>query len=200
MTAGAATGGGRGDGARREAGGTAGSGVQPGGRSAAVRLWPVLPAPGTNIGELTFPTIHLKVPVVQGTHWDELKLGAGHYMASALPGQGGNVFVSGHRDTVFASLRFLKVGDPIVFSTPYGDFVYRAVRFQIVSKYDTRPLSPTPYETLTLSTCYPFFYVGFAPKRYIVYTRLVSEPKRVLASTGGEGLGSAVRASASGQG
>lgn len=140
--------------------------------------WNPVPANGSKIGTLSIPSIHLTVPVVQGTTDEDLAVGAGHEPQTAFPGQGSNVLIAGHRDTVFSPIRFLKRGADIRLQTPYGTFVYQATGFQIVAKDDVAVMAPTPYETLTLSTCYPFFYFGHAPKRYIVYTRLVSEPKR----------------------
>lgn len=141
------------------------------------KWWSVTPTVGTKIGELDIPSLHLEAPIVQGTGWNQLKHGIGHYDSSALPGQGGNVFIAGHRDTVFTKLRFLKKGADIIFKTAYGNFVYQATSFQIVKQTDTSVLDPTHHETLTLMTCYPFFFFGFAPDRYIVHTKLVSEPK-----------------------
>jgi sortase A len=138
--------------------------------------WPTLPEPGASIGELKFPTIELNVPVVQGTHEEELKLGAGHFAGSALPGQGGNVILSGHRETVFKKLEGLQLGEQVTFTTPYGDFVYETIDFKIVPANDQTVMVPTDYETLTLTTCYPFDFIGDAPDRYIVYTKLVSQP------------------------
>jgi sortase A len=146
-------------------------------RDRKMALWPTLPVPGTKIGELTFPSIDLSVPIVQGSDADVLKLGAGHVMSTPLPGQGGNVLLSGHRDTVFAKLQNLKPGDRVVLSTPYGDFVYEMTSTKIVSENDLTAVAPTDYETLTLTTCYPFYYIGSAPERYIVSTKLVAEPK-----------------------
>lgn len=145
--------------------------------------WPVTPAVGTKIGELDIPSLHLEAPIIQGTGWNQLKHGIGHYRTSALPGQGSNVFIAGHRDTVFTKLRDLKKGAQIIFETPYGNFVYQATSFQIVKQSDTSVLDPTPYETLTLMTCYPFFFFGAAPDRYIVHTRFVSEPTRPTRSS-----------------
>ncbi|MCF8566489.1 sortase [Alicyclobacillus tolerans] len=142
-------------------------------------LWPTLPGIGTKIGQLLIPAVHINTPVVQGTGWNQLALGAGHYNSSALPGQIGNDYVAGHRDTVFTQLKNVKKGDLVIFSTPYGKFVYKAVSFQIVPQSDTSVLDPTPYQTLTLQTCYPFSFFGFAPDRYIVHTKLVSEPKNL---------------------
>lgn len=114
---------------------------------------------------------------MQGTGAAQLALGVGHDPVTALPGEGHNVFLAGHRDTVFTRLKYLKKGAEIIFSTPYGNFVYEAVSFRIVPDTDVALLKPGDVETLTLSTCYPFNFIGFAPDRYIVFTRLVSEPK-----------------------
>ncbi|MGA5690603.1 class D sortase [Cytobacillus pseudoceanisediminis] len=141
------------------------------------QAWPELPAPGESLGELNFPSLDLAVPVVQGTHDEELKKGAGHFAGSALPGQGGHVLLSGHRDTVFTKLQHLKEGDQVTFKTDYGDFVYEAVKFEIVPADDLTVNVAKDYETLTLTTCYPFDFIGDAPDRYIVYTKLVSMPE-----------------------
>ena len=102
------------------------------------QAWPKLPDPGSSIGELQFTTIDLTVPVVQGTHDNELKKGAGHFAGSSLPGQGGNVILSGHRDTVFRKLEHLKLGEQVTFTTPYGDFVYETTELKVVCsrRYD----------------------------------------------------------------
>ncbi len=136
--------------------------------------WPTLPSPGEGLGELTIPALELSYPVVQGTHDNELKQGIGHFTGSVLPGQGGNVLLSGHRDTVFIKLEHLKKGDKIVFSTPFGDYNYEAVDFKITGADDQTVAVPTDYETLTLTTCYPFDFIGDAPDRYIVYTKFLS--------------------------
>ncbi|WP_409302855.1 class D sortase [Peribacillus sp. SCS-155] len=139
--------------------------------------WPTLPAPGEGIGQLKFTSLDLNVPVVQGTEDQQLKHGAGHFAGSALPGQGGNVILSGHRDTVFTKLKHLKKGDKVTFTTPYGDFVYKTKSFKVVKADDKTVAVPTDYETLTLTTCYPFEFIGDAPERFVVYTELVSAPE-----------------------
>ncbi|MGX9133230.1 class D sortase [Rummeliibacillus sp. JY-2-4R] len=142
--------------------------------------WSKLPEPGSKIGDLKFPSVGLDVQVVQGTDDNELKQGAGHFAGSSLPGQGGNVVLSGHNDTVFKDLENLKKGDEITFTTPYGDFVYKATKFKIVNADDQTIIVPKDYETLTLTTCYPFSYIGDAPERYIIYTKLITSPKIAL--------------------
>lgn len=132
-------------------------------------IWPTLPQPGTKIGTISIPAINLSVPIVQGTSWHDLSLGVGHYEGSMLPGQKGNVILSGHRDTVFTPLQHIKLGDLVVVHTPYGPFSYKVVRTTIVPKADTHIVVPSTHSQLTLTTCYPFVYIGFAPKRFIVW-------------------------------
>ncbi|WP_067624250.1 class D sortase [Alicyclobacillus acidiphilus] len=112
------------------------------------KLWTPVPKNGEKIGTLSIPSIGLTVPVVEGTTDYDLSLGAGHDPRSPFPGQGGNVFIAGHRDTVFSPIRNLKKGDELRLQTPYGTFVYRAIKFQIVPKDDIAVMAPTPYETL----------------------------------------------------
>ncbi len=145
-------------------------------RTFKTEAWSTLPDPGSQIGKLAISSLELQYPVVQGTHDEELKKGIGHMAGSALPGQGGHVILSGHRDTVFRKLEHLKVGDEITFTTPYGDFIYEATDFKIVDAEDETIAVAKDYETLTLTTCYPFDFIGNAPDRYIVYTKLKSSP------------------------
>ncbi|PFE92794.1 class D sortase [Bacillus thuringiensis] len=140
------------------------------------QVWSELPAPGSKIGELTFKTIDYTVPVVQGTHDTELKSGVGHFAGSSLPGQDGNVVLSGHRNTSFRKLEHLKKGDSIELTTPYGNFIYEITDFKITNAKDETIIVPTNYETLTLTTCYPFEYIGDAPARFVVLTKLLSKP------------------------
>ncbi|MCL5013426.1 MAG: class D sortase [Firmicutes bacterium] len=139
-------------------------------------FWPTLPEPGTKLGTIVIPAVNIKAPVVQGTTWDILKLGVGHYAGSPLPGQGGNVVFSGHRDTVFTNLKHVKVGDTVTFDSPYGPFVYRVTSIKIVPKTDPNIVVPSKSPELTLTSCYPFVYIGFAPDRFIVRATPVSEP------------------------
>jgi sortase A len=78
---------------------------------------------------------------------------------------------------VFTKLQYLKKGDQVTFTTQYGDFVYEATDFDIVPADDMTVNVAKDYETLTLTTCYPFDFIGDAPDRYIVYTKLVSMPE-----------------------
>jgi sortase A len=99
--------------------------------------------------------------------------------ASVLPGQVDNSVLAGHRDSVFSQLGKLKLGDLIMVDTSAGNFTYKVSRFRIVGENDRTVIVPTKTAVLTLSTCYPFFYIGNAPKRFIVSANLLEAPKGV---------------------
>jgi sortase A len=128
------------------------------------------PAPkyGTVFAMLVIPRIGLSAVVVEGTGEQELQLGPGHIPATPLPGEGGNVGVAGHRDTFFRPLRHIRTDDIIRLVSREQEFRYKVVSTQVVDPTNVGVLSPTGRETLTLVTCYPFQYVGSAPKRFIV--------------------------------
>ena len=97
-----------------------------------------------------------------------LRLGVGHIPGTALPGQGGNVGIAGHRDTFFRGLRNIHKGEQILLTTPAEDYLYTVRSTEVVSPEDVGVLKNQGRPTLTLVTCYPFYYVGPAPKRFIV--------------------------------
>ncbi len=123
---------------------------------------------GTFLGVIDIDSLKLRVNLFEGTEKKALSRGAGHYRASVMPGQSDNSVIAGHRDTVFASLGKIKRGASIVITTQDGVFVYLVTRTRIVDKDDRTVIVPTESATLTLSTCYPFRYIGSAPKRFIV--------------------------------
>ena len=120
---------------------------------------------------MEIPKLHLSAVVFQGTDSSVLDDGVGHLEGSALPGQNGNVVLAAHRDTFFRSLRNIKRGDLITVTTPSGIRQYSVDSTEVVSPTDISVAYPTPKPTLTLITCYPFYYVGHAPKRFIVRAR-----------------------------
>jgi len=125
---------------------------------------------GQTIGILRIPIIQKELPIVEGTDDDALKHGVGHYTGTVYPGQKDQILLSGHRDTVFTGLDKLQNGDTIIMEMQHGTFTYAVVSTEIVDANDTTVIRSTaPEEVLTLSTCYPFRYIGNAPKRYIVY-------------------------------
>ena len=131
-------------------------------------------AKGDFIGTLAIPRINKVISIYEGTEESQLKKGAGHYIKSVLPGAMDNSVIAGHRDSVFSKFGSLKVGDPITVTTSYGKFVYIIDSFRIVKADDRTVIVPTEEATLTLSTCYPFRFVGNAPKRFIVTALLAT--------------------------
>ena len=131
------------------------------------------PRVGEVIGTISLPSLKQKLPIIEGTNEPELKRGVGHYVRSVLPGIVDNSVLAGHRDSVFSQLGKLAVGDPLVVRTAAGQFTYMVSKFRIVTADDRTVIVPTSSAVLTLSTCYPFRYIGNAPKRFIVTADLV---------------------------
>ena len=136
-------------------------------------LYPVYPVEGEIIGSLTIPALKQKLPIIQGTGVDELKKGVGHFIQSVLPGEEDNCVLSGHRETVFRQIGNLKIGDQLIVQTSAGTFTYEVNGTRIVHKDDKTVIVPTDHAVLTLSTCYPFHFIGNAPDRYILTADLV---------------------------
>lgn len=125
-------------------------------------------SPGQLIGRVDVDRLGVSVAVIEGSDENELEHAAGHVIGTALPGESGNVAIAAHRDTFFRPLRNIRKNDVIRVTTPHGEYQYRVVSTQIVMPDEIGVLSPERDPTLTLITCYPFFYVGSAPKRFIV--------------------------------
>lgn len=123
---------------------------------------------GSAIGRLEVPRIGLSVVVLEGSDAGTLRLGVGRVRNSSLPGEGGNVVLAGHRDTFFSPLSEIRPGDRISLRTPEGTFPYTVDWTTVVNPQDTKVIKATAQPALTLVTCYPFSYVGAAPKRFIV--------------------------------
>lgn len=137
-------------------------------------LYTVAPQTGDKIGELYIPKLDATLPIYQGTGEAELEKGVGHYMDSVLPGEIDNCVLSGHRDTVFRKLGEVGEGDSMIVRTTAGEFEYQISKVRIVDKDDKTVIVPKPIATLTVSTCYPFGYIGAAPERYVLVANLVS--------------------------
>lgn len=138
-------------------------------------LYPDYPDEGDLIGTLSIPALDQSFPIIEGTGDDELKEGVGHFRQSVLPGIEDNCVLSGHRDTVFTRLGELKIGDQLIAETTAGRFAYEIVDIRIVDKDDKTVIVPADHAVLTVSTCYPFNYVGSAPDRYILTADLVAD-------------------------
>lgn len=144
-----------------------------GGASQSAANWGRL-SPEAVVGRLEIPRLKLSVMVREGADESTLARAVGHIPGTALPGQIGNVGFAGHRDTFFRVLRNIRKDDTIDVQTTHGDFRYLVKSTKIVSPRDVSVLDASVGDTLTLVTCYPFYYVGSAPKRFIVHATQVA--------------------------
>ena len=126
---------------------------------------------GGLIGKLEIPRIGISVMLLQGMDEATLILGAGHVPGTPLPGVEGNVVIAAHRDTFFRKLEGILPGDNIRFSTTRRTYEYIVESSEVADPVDTRSMESRAREELTLITCYPFYFVGAAPKRFIVHAR-----------------------------
>ena len=120
------------------------------------------------VGRIDVARLGLSVMVVEGTSDRTLRRAAGHIEGTALPGERGNVGISGHRDTLFRPLKNILRNDLVTLTTPGGVFRYRVVSTRVVSPEELSVLDSDGSDVLTLVTCYPFYFVGPAPDRFIV--------------------------------
>jgi len=132
---------------------------------AAGRLYP---SSGSSIATLTIPRLGLTAVVIEGSQNPQLKIAPGHIPGTSLPGEGGNVGIAGHRDTFFRPLRLIRKDDAIKITTLDREYRYKVVSTRIVDPTDVEVLHSIGHETLTLVTCYPFDFIGAAPKRFVI--------------------------------
>ena len=142
---------------------------------------PEIPAVNTPLGRIEIASIGLSAMIQEGTSNRTLQRGVGHITGTALLGKSGNVGLAAHRDTFFRKLRDIQAGDDIKLTTLTGTEVYRVELISIVEPEDSRVLSNSGENVLTLVTCYPFSYIGPAPKRFIVRARQISSSSTVAA-------------------
>ena len=126
---------------------------------------------GGLVGKLEIPRIGISVMLLHGMAETTLILGAGHVLGTPLPGVEGNVVIAAHQDTFFRKLEGILPGDNIRFSTTRRTYEYIVESSEIADPEDTRSMESRAREELTLITCYPFYFVGSAPKRFIVHAR-----------------------------
>jgi sortase A len=131
------------------------------------------PVEGSLVGRIEIPRLDLSAVVFEGTSDDTLSRGVGHLSGSAGPGERGNLVLAGHRDTFFRDLRGIREGDEVTIKAPDGEFQYQVESTSVVQPDQTEVLRPGDGEMLTLITCYPFYYIGNAPERFIVRARKV---------------------------
>ena len=132
-------------------------------------------AAGGLIGRIEIGRLGLSVMVIEGTGAKALRRAAGHIAGTALPGQPGNIGISAHRDTFFRPLRNIRQDDIITLTTMGGEYRYRVVSTRVVNPSGVEVLGPSQTEVLTLVTCYPFYFVGSAPQRFIVRAERVGK-------------------------
>lgn len=131
------------------------------------------PEEGALLGNISIPRIGVSSVILEGTGNKTLALSVGHISGTALPGGEGNVALAGHRDTLFRGLRNIRERDDIMLTTSTGTQLYEVESARVVSPEDVYVLNDVGRPLLTLVTCYPFYYVGPAPKRFIVQAHRV---------------------------
>jgi sortase A len=127
------------------------------------------PELGQAIGKIEIPSINLRLPIVAGSEQAQLKLGVGHIPETWFPGDGNQIFLTGHNDSAFTNIGKLKEGDIIKVSMPYGTFEYVFNYSEIGHESEVGRIGSMDEETLVLMTCYPFFSLIPVEKRYFVY-------------------------------
>jgi len=123
---------------------------------------------GDVLGRIEIPRLGLKVAILEGTTSQTLRLGAGHIKGTPLPGEPGNIGIAGHRDTYFRGLKDIRTRDEIQIQTATELSHYKVDWVEIVAPSDIGVLSPSAESAITLVTCYPFYFIGAAPKRFVV--------------------------------
>ena len=133
---------------------------------------------GSLVGLLSVPRLGLSTAVVEGDDSRSLKLSAGHLPDTPWPWQPGNSAIAAHRDGRFRALRKIKVGDDVRMRTSRGELRYKVRELSIVEPDDLSVLAPREKSSLTLITCYPFTYIGNAPKRFVVRAERLASAAR----------------------
>jgi sortase A len=140
---------------------------------------------GPPVALLRIPKIGLEVPVLEGTDDLTMDRAVGFIAGTGRPGGDGNIGISGHRDGFFRGLKDIREGDGIELVTATGTDTYTIDRIVLVKPVDVSVLAPRPRPSITLVTCYPFYIVGSAPKRYIVQASInASNPENIHAAKG----------------
>ena len=133
------------------------------------------PLTGKPLGEIELTRIGVTAMILEGTDDRTLRRAVGHIPGTPLPGQPGNVAIAGHRDTFFRALRNVRQDDEITLMTLEGSYRYRVDSIKVVGPKDTQVLDNSGDDILTLVTCYPFYFVGPAPRRFIVRAQRISQ-------------------------
>ncbi|HEX4772392.1 MAG TPA: class D sortase [Bryobacteraceae bacterium] len=159
---------------------------------------PIRPATGTVLGRVEIPRLRLSAMVREGVDAGTLSRAVGHVPSTSLGGQRGNFAIAAHRDTLFRGLKDIRLGDVVAFETPKERYSYEVFSTRIVKPSEVSvlradggfssarghlvPVADRPNHLLTMITCYPFYYVGSAPQRFIVQAKLISSSNRTAQS------------------
>jgi len=139
---------------------------------------------GDGLTRVAIPKIDLDAIVVEGAGRKQLKLGPGRIKTSALPGEVGNSVITAHRDTFFRNIYQLTKGDDILIRRNGEVFTYKVTGKKIVKPTDVSVLKATPDAQLTLITCYPTYFIGPAPERLVIFSKLEERKPESVAATG----------------
>ncbi len=121
------------------------------------------------VGIMRIEDLNIEIPIYNGTEELNLNRGVGRIKGMArMNGETGNLGIAGHRDGIFRGLKDIQLGEDIEILTPHGTETFLVSSITIVPKDDISVLAPTDERTMTIVTCYPFYHIGNAPKRYIV--------------------------------
>ena len=151
--------------------------IQPAQIQAASQLPANLPRAivkeGGVLGRMEISRLGMSIVILEGTSSRTLRLGVGHIAGTAFPGEPGNIGIAGHRDSYFRALKDIRSGDEISIQTATGLSRYQGDRVQMLEPSDIAVLAPTAVPGITLVTCYPFYFVGPAPQRFVVHAHHV---------------------------
>jgi sortase A len=137
---------------------------------------------GAPLAVLSIPRLRLEVPVFEGTDELTLNRGAGRIVGTAQLEERGNIGIAAHRDGFFRSLKDVRPGDRVELAQLRHKFVYTVNNVSVVDPSDVTVLQARPQPSLTLVTCYPFYFIGDAPQRYIVRAYLANSEQELTES------------------
>ena len=136
---------------------------------------------------LQIPKINLDAVIVEGTRHRQLAVAPGHMTDTPAPGEIGNAVITGHRDTFFRHIYELQKGDSIVVQRDGKTFNFEVTGKQIVQPEDLSVIRPSDDSRLTLITCYPTYYIGPAPERLVVFSKLKLQDGAASSATNNSG-------------
>lgn len=133
--------------------------------------------PGAVVGRVRIPRLDIDAVVLEGTEASTLRRAVGRISSTRLPWESGTVGLAAHRDSFFRALRRIEVGDLVQLATGHGTWTYRVTSLDVVDPGDARVLDDRDRPALVLVTCYPFDFIGPAPRRFVVHAERV-QPAR----------------------